>query len=215
MRASPLLPLAALVCCVGLSSCLSHVERMERRAGDPQSVEYNNPYPDNIAGFDYWVGARDMEVDAWAPLDTPASMGFHYRSYLNLEPLEFELGGSYAYERQGGGSDPLSRLRFYEVDLGLGLSANPNSGRYFIEPYVGAGLTWLIGRSDLEQGGGIDTFDDTDFGTYVHGGVRLYVQDRQYVFADWRRTFGTELDVGFGTLDATYEMFSVGLGVSF
>lgn len=207
--------------CLGLAclwlgtSCITDARRGLRDQEEPPVVEYHSPYPDNFAGFDYWVGTREMNASGWGNLDAPIATGFLYRSYLDWEPLELEVGASFAYERQGGGTAPLNRLRYYEFDLGLGWS--PSFGQEYpvAEPYVGGGVTLLIGRSDIEQGGGIDTFDDADLGGYVHGGMRVFLWERQYLFVDWRWTFDTELDLGIGPRDTTYSMISFGLGASF
>lgn len=172
-------------------------------------------YADNIAGFGYTIGIGQMEDAVWEPIADPAWIGMNYRSYLGIKPLELELGAGFGYDSQGGGSQPLSRSRFYEFDLGLAVSLPLSKERSIIEPYGGAGLALLWGRSDLEGGGGVTESDDADSGYYVHGGVRIYVHDRQYVAIDWRWLGGVDLDLGFGNVSAEQSTVSVGFGISF
>ena len=196
----------------GTSSCLT---RPTQPVNEFERDHYVDPYPSNMAGLDYRFGVEELSNEAWAPLDTPIAMSFTYRSYLNIKPLELEFGGGYAYDRAGGGSSPLSRLRVYEIDLGLAASTPLGPENALLEPYFGAGLALLLGRADFEQGGGIDTFEDGDLGYYFHGGVRVYITESQYVAADWRWLRESQLDLGLGPLDSDYHRFSIGLGFSF
>ena len=208
-----------------LSGCL-HTQSERRypvgQTSDPSEREIlESAYPENMAGIESRFAISNLQRNGWAPFDKQTSVGVLYRSYLAVKPLELELGGFFDYERVGGGSNPLQRLRFYEIDLGLAVSAplgggSPDSRRSTsIEPYAGAGLAVLIGRTDEAGSSGYDQFHDADTGYYVHSGVRLYLQGRNYISIDWRWLRGAELDLGRGSISADQNDLSIGFGVAF
>jgi len=179
-------------------------------------VEQEDIYPRSMAGLESRIGVTELSSSDWEPLERPIYLGFLFRNYLAVEPLELEVGGSYSYDREGGGVTPLQRLRLYELDLGLGVSTPLGPpGHSLLEPFFGAGLALVMGRSDVAQGGGIDYFEDADNGYYLHGGVRLYVERRQYISIDWRWLRGADLDLGYGRQSVEQRTLSIGFGFSF
>ncbi len=217
-------PLALLSLCLGatflFSSCLHKRETRRYPVGatqDPDTFEIlESTYPENMAGIDYRIGVSNFRSDAWGSFGRAPSTGILYRSFLAVEPLELEIGGSFDYKRTGGGSNPLQRLRMYEFNLGLGVSAPLGKRRKtMLEPFFGGGRAFLIGHSDLESSFGVDHIDDADTGFYVHGGARIYLEGRQYITVDWRVLRGAELDLGNGSINANRNTLSIGFGVSF
>ena len=199
-----------------LTACVTERGRSEYILPDHPIVELEDPYPDNIAGFQTQIGISEFEGTNLPPFEHPSSLGILYRSYLDWEPFELEIGGGFGYEVEDEGGAPLNRLRLYEANIGLGMTVPMGPrGRPSLEGFFGSGLAWVAGRTDVESGSGVDKFDDVDTGYYVHGGVRFYLQRRQYISIDWRILRDIDLSFGGVSRSADLNTVSIGFGVSF
>ncbi|MCP5024256.1 MAG: porin family protein [bacterium] len=173
-------------------------------------------YPETIGGLVTNLGITEMVTDDWAPFEHPTFIGVGYLQRMGVDPLELEIGFNYNHDVVGGGSSPEQRLRFFVVDLGLGIAVPlTKSKNNAIEPYAGAGLAFLFARRDEEVGLDVEHFRDGDQGYYMHAGVRLHVEGGQYISLDWRWLRDLEVDLGRGLQSAESNTLSVGFGYSF
>ncbi len=173
-------------------------------------------YPESMGGLVTHLGLSQMVADDWVPFEYPTYLGVSYLQRTWLQQMQFELGFNYNHDVVGGGSTPEERLRFFVVDLGLGVAVPlTQSKNNALEPYAGVGLAFLFARRDEEVGLEIDHFRSGDQGYYMHAGVRLHVDGGQYISLDWRWLRDVEVDLGRGLQSANSDTLSVGFGYSF
>jgi opacity protein-like surface antigen len=173
-------------------------------------------YPEAMGGLVTNLGLSRLQTDDWDPFDHPTYIGVGYLQRIGLDPLEVELGFNYNHDVQGGGSSPEQRLRFFVVDLGLGVAVPLTKAKNNVfEPYVGAGLAFVFARRDEEVGVDIEHFKDGDQGYYIHAGMRMHIEGGQYISVDWRWLRSVEVDLGLGLQSAATNTLSIGFGYSF
>ncbi|MBL4769572.1 MAG: outer membrane beta-barrel protein [Planctomycetes bacterium] len=173
-------------------------------------------YPASMGGFVTTIGLSEMQEDSWGSFDFPIYVGVAYLQKLGMDPLQMEIGWNYNHEKIGGGSSPEERLRFFVVDLGVGVAIPlTKSKNNVFEPYVGGGLAFLFARKDEEVGLEIEHFQDGDQGYYMHAGLRMHIEGGQYLSVDWRWLRAVEVDLGAGLQSAESNSLSIGFGYSF
>ncbi|MCA9001002.1 MAG: outer membrane beta-barrel protein [Planctomycetes bacterium] len=173
-------------------------------------------YPESMGGLVTTIGISQMNAPGWEPLDYPTYVGVGYQQRTEWDPLELELAFHYNHDVAGGGLTPLERLRFFVMDLGLGMALPLTEGRTgTLEPYVGGGMSFLYARRDEEAGFAVDHFRDGDMGWYGHAGIRIHLDRVRYISVDWRWLRDVEVDLGRGIQSAESDTLSVGFGYSF
>ncbi len=205
--------MGALLCLVTLS-CV-HPDSLAAKERDSLAFD-PIVYPEGAGGLVTNLGISEMVADGWSPFEHPTYIGVGYLQNLGWEPLELEIGFNYNHTTEGGGSSPEQRLRFFVVDLGVGASVPLTKAKNnVLEPYVGAGVSFLYARRDEEVGLDIDHFKDGDQGYYIHAGMRVHMDGGQYISIDWRWLRNVEVDLGSGLQSADTNTLSVGFGYSF
>jgi len=153
------------------------------------------------------IGGRQLEDDFfWDPNDEQFAWGLETVIGI-VHGFGFELGimSGYAYDEVGGVD-----FEHVNVEGSFGLRYAHDFGR--VVPYVGAGLAGLLVYQEI----GSSDFDDETLAGYAHGGVQFEVTDQFAVGVDYRRLFGSEVELsGFVPTDVDYAQLALRLSFIF
>ena len=134
-------------------------------------------------------------------------VGFEYVREPAGSPVGFEVGIMGSKDDDDiAGTDVTGSTR--ELYAGV----HKTFGSDVVRPYVGAGLSYINAKIDVD---GFGDDDDSSFAAYLHGGVDFDVTESFYLGLDARFLFGSDLTVaGFDT-DADYGQLALVLGFAF
>ena len=158
------------------------------------------------------IGARARDSDDWGVLDNQASVGAEFAFLPKYFPVGVEVGLLYAWTSESvAGSDVESTT----TELYFGPRFEWSIPEGTLKFYVGGGASLI--RSDVDQiiGSAKQSFDDTTFGGYLHGGLELMLGETFGIGFDLRGVYSG--DASFNGIDAnpTYYQGAVRFGLHF
>lgn len=188
-----------------LGSCASTQVRGE--GGEPGERSGLDAPPAQIHRSAILVGQRQLDEEAWQPLEDQALVGIEFSSVNASTGLGFEMGLLGSFDDDGEGNEPQIELLALEFFGGFRVQA----ARGRVRPFVGAGAaaTYVDVEADLGFASGSD--NAIALGGYMHGGINFEVsRDLDLVF-EVRQRIGQDIDFSGVELDLDYLTFAVGL----
>ena len=160
------------------------------------------PRTNTRRSINLFVGTRELDDSAWKPVDDQESIGVD---------VEFESPGGVGWEAGVFASDDSSGNTDGSTLELFGGMHKSFAGTYArVRPYVAGGLSAI--QSDFEGPGFSE--DDLSLGLYLRAGVSIWITDMVSFGLDWRRLYGTRVDL-HNVDDVDYEQFSLVLGFAF
>ncbi|MDZ4774882.1 MAG: outer membrane beta-barrel protein [Planctomycetota bacterium] len=153
----------------------------------------------------FYLGARKFDEDDWSPVEEQGVFGAEFSHRVGVIGWEVGFLAAANEEREGGVKTEGSSSELYG---GLRLEF----GDDVIRPYIGAGVTAIATKLDVE---GLDDDDDGTLAVYVHVGFTVDVTERVYLGLDARGVFGSDVEVLGVDRDVDYGQLALALGFSF
>ena len=162
------------------------------------------------------VGGNSLDESYWGKVDQQLVIAFEYVREAPGAPLGFEAGFQTAattdHDSASGVGEFDTTSSVFELYGGLHKTFRSDS---VVQPFVGAGVTFV--ETGLEVA--FDTYtlddDDTSFGFYVHGGVQARVTTNLVIGLDVRVVRGTTVTLFDESGDADYEQALLIVGLAF
>lgn len=170
------------------------------------------PYDSSVSHVTMMFGGSAFDADFWAPVDDMFSFGIVVDTFRPENIVGFEFGTNFTFDNgYAAGLDVWgSTAEFYGgVRKTLQLIDDQ------LNPYVGAGATFMYADVSVEQGNlGADEYDLT-FGGYLHGGAYWDFGNGLTLGADYRWVYGTSVEFAGASGDADYQQITATFGFRF
>ena len=192
--------------------------------GSPKASAVAMPWSgDQILGLQLQIGARTLDDDAWAPIDSHAAVG---AAFFSEDPssLGFEAGFLVAADRfshrANSSFDPDIEGDLLVGELYGGIRKTFTDWLFFgavgiPTPYIGAGISLNHVTYDGNALG--DSGKDTDFvaAGYLHAGLLWPVGAHARIGLDGRMVLGSDASLNGASTDLDYEQLSLVFEFSF
>jgi Outer membrane protein beta-barrel domain len=158
------------------------------------------------------IGARTRDSDDWSVLDDQAALGVEFSFIPKYFPIGVEVGILYAFTSENvGGFDVESTT----AELYFGPRFEWSIPEGTLKFYAGGGASLI--REDVEQiiGAAKQSFDDTTFGLYLHGGLELMLSKTFGVGFDLRGVWSEDATLNGINANPSYYQGAVLLGLHF
>lgn len=168
----------------------------------------------------FMFGRRDLIDDNFRASDELYAFGVDFAQAVEPGTLGFEFGFHFAGDEDDRVNLPASGTfpgGIFDVErdmaeVSAGVRAEFSSSN--VRPYIGGGGTLINMSERRSQGFSEGEDDDTTLGVYLHGGVQVDVNEVFFLGLDFRRVFGSQVDLFDETFDTDYSQLSVVLGLS-
>lgn len=156
--------------------------------------------------FSIYLGRRQLDSDAYEPVDDQPALGLEYVRESPGSALGFEAGwfASRSLKQQSG-----TEIEGHSSEIFLG--AQKSFGLQAVHPYLGMGVSIIATRLDVR--GSSD--DGASLGYYAHGGIRFDVSSSLYLGLDLRTLYGSDIEYDAGTVDGDYVQWALLAGFAF
>ena len=158
------------------------------------------------------LGARARDSDDWGTLDNQVAVGAEFSFVPKYFPIGVEVGMLYAFTRETvSGFDVDSST----VELYFGPRFEWSIPEGTLKMYVGGGASLI--RSDIDSivGSAKQSFDDTTFGGYLHGGLELMLSKNFGIGFDLRGVYSGDATFNGVDVNPTYYQGAILLGLHF
>ncbi|WP_419190935.1 outer membrane protein [Saltatorellus ferox] len=202
-----------------------------QRRRDPGYYDsgYVDPIPPHERGnysapangrISFLFGRRDLLDDSIVAAERMYAFGVEFAQAVEPGTLGFEFGFHFAGDEEDNVSLPPSAnftggIFNVERDMAeVSAGVRAEFSRSNVRPYIGGGGT-LINMSERRAQGFLEAEDDdSTVGFYLHGGVQFDLSDVLFLGLDFRRVFGSQVDLFDDTYDTDYGQLSFVLGLS-
>jgi outer membrane protein with beta-barrel domain len=158
-----------------------------------------------------YAGSRSLESDDWDEVDEPTVYGADVALKLSLPWTSVEGGWLYSEDdasSAGGLTDVDVELNEYFI----GLRIVP--WKILIEPYGAAGISWVEGDFEGDNGGVPTGDSDSVFGYYVRLGAAIHIAMFR-LGLDGRASFSEDMDLEAIETDADSYQLAAFIGINF
>lgn len=170
---------------------------------------------DGVGNVRLLVGARAFDEDDWEPVDEQLGLGLELDWRPGGSQVGFELGVSVSEEDDDAFVQGLGVVDAEASFLELYGGVRGTFGEDVVQPFVGAGLTYLVADLEVSALGASASEDEGSLGLYAHGGVSFAVGEHVSLGLDARVVLGTEMDFAGFEVDADYFQLGGFLGFGF
>jgi len=155
-------------------------------------------------------GERELDEDDYEPVEDQTAVGLAF----SWEPEDSGLGGEFGVYRSEE-DDELGSLEAEASTTELFGGVRQNFGGEALRPFVGAGVSWIESKVEIDDGGNSDSDDDSGAGLYVHGGLDAWISPQVALGVEYRMLLGTDLTLFGEDTDADYGQVTFSIGFSF
>ena len=168
----------------------------------------------------FLFGRRQLDDDLFEAAENPFAFGVEFSQVAEPGTLGFEFGFGLAKDEDDNvalspsGAFPGGVFNV-ERDMGeIYGGFRAEFGHSNIRPYIGGGGT-LINMSERRSQGFLEAEDDDNtVGAYLHGGVQVDLNEAFFIGVDFRRVFGSNVELFERKYDTDYTQLAFTLGVS-
>ncbi len=160
----------------------------------------------------FLLGARSRDSNDWGVLDDQVSAGVEFSFVPKYFPIGVEVGLLYAFTSDTVGGIDLDGTT---TELYFGPRFEWSIPEGTLKFFVGGGASLI--RSDVDQivGSLSQSFDDTTFGGYIHGGLELMLSKSFGIGFDLRGVFSEDATLNGVDLSPNYYQGALLFGLHF
>jgi opacity protein-like surface antigen len=169
-----------------------------------------SPAPERVAKdnrISIYLGQRNLDEDDWDPVDQQAVFGVEYAREKAGDAIGFEVGLMGSTD-----DDTVAGVDIEGTVSELYAGVRKTFGEDVVRPYVGAGLSYVSAKVDIE---GFGDDDDQSGAIYLHGGVDFDITESFFLGLDLRFLFGSDIELLGESGDADYGQLALALGFAF
>ncbi len=168
----------------------------------------------------FLFGRRRLDDELFQAADNPFAFGVEFSQVADPGTLGFEFGFGFGKDEDDNVALPASGTfggGIFDVERDMAeiyAGFRAEFGHSNVRPYIGGGGVLLNMTERRSQGFLEAEDDDNTVGGYLHGGVQVDLNEAFFIGIDFRRVFGSRVELFDQKYDTDYSQLAFTIGAS-